>query len=109
MKISDGAPVDDRTLSVNPGTYLERNMRQVIEWIETRSPVELVAIGIGHDVTRYYRRAVTIVDAEQLGGTMMDQLTELFEEEGAGGAAWPRDRRAARYIPRVTVPRSVAH
>jgi cobaltochelatase CobT len=80
MVISDGAPVDDATLSVNAGTYLEHHLRHVIEWIETRSPVELVAIGIGHDVTRYYRRAVTIVDAEQLGGTMMDKLTELFDE-----------------------------
>ncbi len=81
MVISDGAPVDDSTLSVNPGNYLERHLRDVIEFIETRSPVELVAIGIGHDVTRYYRRAVTIVDVDQLGGTMMDQLAELFEEE----------------------------
>jgi cobaltochelatase CobT len=80
MVISDGAPVDDSTLSVNPGNYLERHLREVIEWIETRSPVELIAIGIGHDVTRYYRRAVTIVDAEQLGGTMMDKLSELFDE-----------------------------
>jgi cobaltochelatase CobT len=79
--ISDGAPVDDSTLSVNPGNYLERHLRDVIDWIENRSPVELVAIGIGHDVTRYYRRAVTIVDADQLGGTMMDQLAELFDEE----------------------------
>jgi cobaltochelatase CobT len=67
MVISDGAPVDDSTLSVNPGNYLERHLRDVIEEIETRSPVELIAIGIGHDVTRYYRRAVTIVDAEELG------------------------------------------
>jgi len=81
MVISDGAPVDDSTLSVNPGNYLERHLRDAIDWIESRSPVELVAIGIGHDVTRYYRRAVTIVDAEQLGGTMMDQLAALFEEE----------------------------
>ena len=81
MVISDGAPVDDSTLSVNPGNYLERHLRDVIEYIETRSPVELVAIGIGHDVTRYYRRAVTIVDVDQLGGTMMDQLSDLFEEE----------------------------
>ena len=71
MVISDGAPVDDSTLSVNPASYLERHLRDVIEWIETRSSVELTAIGIGHDVTRYYRRAVTLVDAEQLGGTMM--------------------------------------
>ncbi len=80
MVISDGAPVDDSTLSVNPGNYLERHLREVIDWIETRSPIELVAIGIGHDVTRYYRRAVTIVDAEQLGGTMMEKLAELFDE-----------------------------
>ncbi len=83
MVISDGAPVDDSTLSVNAGNYLERHLRAVIEDIETRSPVELLAIGIGHDVTRYYRRAVTIVDAEQLGGAMTDKLAELFEEEGA--------------------------
>ncbi len=85
MVISDGAPVDDSTLSVNAGNYLERHLRQVIEQIETRSPVELVAIGIGHDVTRYYRRAVTIVDAEQLGGTMMNKLAELFDEDDRRG------------------------
>jgi cobaltochelatase CobT len=79
MVISDGAPVDDSTLSVNSGTYLERHLRQVIGWIESRSPVELVAIGIGHDVTRYYERAVTIMDAEQLGGTMIEQLASLFD------------------------------
>src|SRR5438874_299105 len=81
MMISDGAPVDDSTLSVNPGNYLERHLRWVIEEIETRSPVELIAIGIGHDVTRYYRRAVTIVDAEELGGAMTEKLAELFDEE----------------------------
>ncbi|MGB3390744.1 MAG: cobaltochelatase subunit CobT [Pseudaminobacter sp.] len=81
MMISDGAPVDDSTLSVNPGNYLERHLRAVIELIETRSPVELLAIGIGHDVTRYYRRAVTIVDAEELAGAMTEQLAALFEEE----------------------------
>lgn len=81
MVISDGAPVDDSTLSVNAGNYLERHLRGVIEWIEKYSTVELVAIGIGHDVTRYYQRAVTLVDAEQLGGTMMDQLADLFDEE----------------------------
>jgi len=80
MMISDGAPVDDSTLSVNAGNYLERHLRHVIEEIETRSPVELIAIGIGHDVTRYYRRAVTIVDAEELGGVMTEKLAELFEE-----------------------------
>jgi cobaltochelatase CobT len=81
MMISDGAPVDDSTLSVNPGNYLERHLRHVIEEIETRSPVELIAIGIGHDVTRYYRRAVTIVDAEELGGAMTEKLAELFDDE----------------------------
>ncbi|MBX9795909.1 cobaltochelatase subunit CobT [Sphingomonas sp.] len=79
MVISDGAPVDDSTLSVNSGSYLERHLRQVIGWIETRSPVELIAIGIGHDVTRYYSRAVTIMDAEQLGGTIIEQLAALFD------------------------------
>ena len=83
MMISDGAPVDDSTLSVNPGNYLERHLRAVIELIETRSPVELLAIGIGHDVTRYYRRAVTIVDAEELAGAMTEQLASLFGEETA--------------------------
>ncbi|TGV51821.1 cobaltochelatase subunit CobT [bacterium M00.F.Ca.ET.141.01.1.1] len=83
MMISDGAPVDDSTLSVNPGNYLERHLRAVIELIETRSPVELLAIGIGHDVTRYYRRAVTIVDAEELAGAMTEQLASLFSEESA--------------------------
>ncbi|WP_159976040.1 MULTISPECIES: cobaltochelatase subunit CobT [unclassified Novosphingobium] len=81
MVISDGAPVDDSTLSVNSAGYLEAHLRRVIEWIESKSPVQLVAIGIGHDVTRYYRRAVTIMDAEQLGGTMIEQLAGLFEEE----------------------------
>ena len=81
MMISDGAPVDDSTLSVNAGNYLERHLRYVIDEIETRSPVELIAIGIGHDVTRYYRRAVTIVDAEELGGAMTDKLAELFEDD----------------------------
>jgi cobaltochelatase CobT len=85
MVISDGAPVDDSTLSVNAGNYLEKHLRQVIEEIETRSPVELAAIGIGHDVTRYYQKAVTIVDAEQLGGAMTTQLTSLFEEDARSG------------------------
>ncbi len=83
MVISDGAPVDDATLSANPGNYLERHLRDVISHIENRSDVELTAIGIGHDVTRYYRRAVTIMDAEELGGAMMQKLTELFDE-GSG-------------------------
>jgi len=84
MMISDGAPVDDSTLSVNSGNYLERHLRDVIAEIEERSPVELIAIGIGHDVTRYYRRAVTIVDADELAGAMTDQLASLFDEEGPG-------------------------
>jgi cobaltochelatase CobT len=83
MMISDGAPVDDSTLSVNAGNYLERHLRWVIDDIEMRSPVELIAIGIGHDVTRYYRRAVTIVDAEELGGAMTEKLAELFDEKTA--------------------------
>src|SRR5260221_1781754 len=81
MVISDGAPVDDSTLSVNSGHYPERHLRKVIAEIEGKSPVELIAIGIGHDVTRYYRRAVTIVDVEQLGGAITEQLASLFEEE----------------------------
>jgi cobaltochelatase CobT len=92
--ISDGAPVDDSTLSVNPGNYLERHLRFIIEEIETRSPVELIAIGIGHDVTRYYRRAVTIVDAEELGGVMTEKLAELFEENAGPPARGAPRRRA---------------
>ncbi|MCZ8376484.1 MAG: cobaltochelatase subunit CobT [Beijerinckiaceae bacterium] len=96
MMISDGAPVDDTTLSVNSGNYLEKHLRQIIEQIETRSPVELIAIGIGHDVTRYYRRAVTIVDAEELGGVMTEKLAELFSENGPSAqAAAPPSRRMA--------------
>ena len=92
MVISDGAPVDDSTLSVNAGNYLDRHLRRVIEWIETRSEVELIAVGIGHDVTRYYRRAVTIVDAEQLGGAMVEQFALMFDEET------PIMRRMARRV-----------
>jgi cobaltochelatase CobT len=88
MVISDGAPVDDSTLSVNPGNYLEKHLRKVIAEIERAGEVELTAIGIGHDVTRYYRRAVTIVDAEELGGTMMKNLADLFDEDAAN--AWHR-------------------
>ena len=98
MVISDGAPVDDSTLSVNPGNYLERHLRWMIEDIETRSPVELLAIGIGHDVTRYYRRAVTIIDAEELGGAMTEKLAELFEED-AGGAVPVRRAAGGRRLP----------
>jgi cobaltochelatase CobT len=93
MMISDGAPVDDSTLSVNPGNYLEKHLRWVIDEIENRSPVELIAIGIGHDVTRYYRRAVTIVDAEELGGAMTEKLAELFDEHAP---AAPAPRRLVR-------------
>lgn len=96
MVISDGAPVDDSTLSVNTGNYLERHLRQVIGWVETQSPVELIAIGIGHDVTRYYSRAVTIVDAEQLGGAIIDNLAALFEEDSkAQGKPAKRGKKVA--------------
>ena len=80
MVISDGAPVDDSTLSVNTGNYLEKHLRGVISWIESKSNIQLLAVGIGHDVTRYYKRAVTIVDAEQLADVMTEQLVDLFEE-----------------------------
>lgn len=83
LVISDGAPVDDSTLSVNSGSYLERHLREVITYIEGRSSIELLAIGIGHDVTRYYRRAVTITDVDQLGGAVVGQLTNLFDEDTA--------------------------
>ncbi len=83
MVISDGAPVDDSTLSANQGNYLEEHLRRVIDWIETRAGVQLVAIGIGHDVTRYYRRAVTLTDAEELGGVITEKLAELFDEKPA--------------------------
>ncbi len=96
MMISDGAPVDDSTLSVNAGNYLERHLRAMIEEIETRSPVELIAIGIGHDVTRYYRRAVTIVDAEELGGAMTEKLAELFSETAPAAPAVGRRMPALR-------------
>ena len=80
MVISDGAPVDDSTLSVNSGNYLEKHLRGAINWIENKSDVQLLAVGIGHDVTRYYKKAVTIVDAEQLADVMTEQLVDLFEE-----------------------------
>jgi cobaltochelatase CobT len=95
MVISDGAPVDDSTLSVNPGNYLEKHLREVIREVERIGAVELTAIGIGHDVTRYYRRAVTIVDAEQLGGVMLERLADLFEEEGGGRTRVKSRHRAA--------------
>ncbi|WP_062016610.1 cobaltochelatase subunit CobT [Aureimonas sp. AU4] len=96
MMISDGAPVDDSTLSVNPGNYLERHLRAVIDEIENRSPIELLAIGIGHDVTRYYRRAVTLSDAEELAGAMTEQLAALFEDEGGQTGGVRRRRMAGR-------------
>ncbi len=111
MVISDGAPVDDSTLSVNVGNPLEKHLREVIAHIEGASPIELIAIGIGHDVTRWYRRAVTIVEAEQLGGVMTDKLAELFGEEEAKKARTSsqgsdqRDRRGARGA--VTTGRAV--
>ncbi len=95
MVISDGAPVDDSTLSVNLGNYLERHLREVIGLIETHPDVELTAIGIGHDVTRYYSRAVTITDAEQLGGAMLDRLAELFDDGRNVPQARARSRRHA--------------
>lgn len=96
MMISDGAPVDDSTLSVNSGNYLEQHLRQVIHEIENRSPVELIAIGIGHDVTRYYRRAVTITDASELAGAMTEKLVELFEDETVGQLTPSSGRRSRR-------------
>jgi cobaltochelatase CobT len=96
MVISDGAPVDDSTLSVNSGNYLEKHLRQIIIDIENRSPIELIAIGIGHDVTRYYRRAVTIVDAEELGGAMTEKLAELFDEKTLPARPMPVARPAVR-------------
>ncbi len=76
--ISDGAPVDDSTLSVNPGNYLEKNLRDEINYIENSKSVELIAIGIGHDVSRYYTKAVTIMDVDQLGEVLLNQLSEIF-------------------------------
>src|SRR4028118_820608 len=86
MVISDGAPVDDSTLSVNPANTLEKHLRDVIAMVERRRAVELIAIGIGHDVTRYYQRAVTITDVEQLAGAITEQLASLFQAD-------PRERR----------------
>jgi cobaltochelatase CobT len=96
MMISDGAPVDDSTLSVNSGSYLEMHLRQVIDEIENRSPVELIAIGIGHDVTRYYKRAVTITDPSELAGAMTDKLVELFAETSGREPARSPSRPAPR-------------
>ena len=92
MVISDGSPVDDSTQSANAALYLDKHLRQVIEQLETKSSVELLAIGIGHDVTRWYRKALTLVDVEQLGGAMTEKLAELFERDAT---APRRGRRAA--------------
>ncbi len=95
MVISDGAPVDDSTLSVNPANYLEKHLRDVIAMVEKRRAVELVAIGIGHDVTRYYNRAVTITDVEQLAGAMTEQLASLFDTDPRGRARVMGMKRAS--------------
>lgn len=95
MVISDGAPVDDSTLSVNPASYLEKHLRDVIEMVERRKAVELLAIGIGHDVTRYYERAVTITDVEQLAGAMTEQLAALFDADPRARARVMGIRRAS--------------
>jgi len=81
MVISDGAPVDDSTLSTNSSDYLETNLKNTVKWIEDKSNIELLAIGIGHDVTRYYKRAVKIADVQDLGDVMINQLTELFSDK----------------------------
>ncbi|MBE0453326.1 cobaltochelatase subunit CobT [Roseovarius autotrophicus] len=95
MVISDGAPVDDSTLSVNPANYLEKHLRDVIAMVERRKQVELLAIGIGHDVTRYYQRAVTITDADQLAGAMTEQLAALFDSDPRARARVMGMRRAS--------------
>jgi len=81
MVISDGAPVDDSTLSVNSGDYLEKHLKQTVKWIEENSNIEILAIGIGHDVTRYYKKAIKIADVQELGDVMINQLTKLFSEK----------------------------
>ena len=81
MVISDGAPVDDSTLSVNSGDYLEKHLKKTVKWIEENSKVEILAVGIGHDVTRYYNRAIKIADVQELGDVMINQLTKLFSEK----------------------------
>jgi cobaltochelatase CobT len=106
MVISDGAPVDDSTLSVNSGHYLERHLREVIAEIEALSPIELIAIGIGHDVTRYYKRALTIVDVEQLGGAMVEQLAGLFEERPRAAPARLGALTLAKPAPRAGLGRA---
>src|SRR3712207_9312649 len=97
MVISDGAPVDDSTLSVNAGNYLERHLRWIIEEIQTRSPVERIAVGIGHEVTRYYRRGVTIVDAEELGGAITEKLGQHVNEAHVPSPGGSRRRAAGGF------------
>ena len=97
--ISDGAPVDDSTLSVNPGDYLQRHLRQVIREIGRAGRVELVAIGIGHVVGQFYPRAVTIADADELGGTLVHELTELFDAPRLLASRRPGDARSPRPSP----------
>ena len=81
MVISDGAPVDDSTLSINPGDYLEKNLKQTVKFIEDKSNIEILAIGIGHDVSRYYSKAIKIADVQELGDVMIDQLSNLFSKK----------------------------
>ena len=81
MIISDGAPVDDSTLSVNSGDYLEKHLKQTVKWIEENSSIEILAVGIGHDVTRYYKKAIKIADVQELGDVMINQLAKLFSEK----------------------------
>ncbi len=81
MVISDGAPVDDSTLSVNSGDFLEKHLKKIVKSIENKSDIEILAIGIGHDVSRYYRKAIKITDVQELGDVMIDQLSGLFEKK----------------------------
>jgi cobaltochelatase CobT len=81
MVISDGAPVDDSTLSVNSGDYLEKHLKQTVNWIEENSDIEIFAVGIGHEVTRYYKKAIKITDVQELGDVLINQLTKLFSEK----------------------------
>ena len=97
MVISDGAPVDDSTLSVNPANFLEKHLRDVIDMVEKRKMVELIAIGIGHDVTRYYERAVTITDVDQLAGAMTEQLASLFDSDPRARARFAGMKKASGY------------
>ena len=81
MVISDGAPVDDSTLSVNSGDFLEKHLKKMVKFIEDKTELEILAIGIGHDVSRYYNRAIKITDVNELGDVMISQLSELFEKK----------------------------